>query len=351
MSDYIDVKINIFEHTDQRARVLGSLTPAVLINEILKEFDDILADAPEKYAIYLKGMERPLDSDCTIIQLDIQPHDTLVFDYVRQTIRQMLALKDYALLREGTTGKVFDIQWQPAIIGRPDSDAGHNLILAVNCLLLPLGRTVSRKHAQITFSDGRYFVEPLAENNPVFLNGKEIPLNSRREIKNNDKLAIGRNKITFVFEKQSIVDSVAAPPKPQAVKNTPPILTPTPVGGEDVAPPEENATFVSSGEKPLSYLVKEKCSAPENVGQKLAISDYPFQLGRLLPMFSDEQGISRKHAEITYDAHTKKFYITDLKSTNGVTIDGVLIQPEESTEIKPGSKLGLGMDLVLEFVV
>src|SRR5664280_2078449 len=80
MSDYIDVKINIFEHTDQRARVLGSLTPAVLINEILKEFDDIIADAPEKYAIYLKGMERPLDSDCTIIQLDIQPHDTLVFD-------------------------------------------------------------------------------------------------------------------------------------------------------------------------------------------------------------------------------------------------------------------------------
>jgi len=204
MSDYIDVKIDVFERVDQRARVLESLTPAGLIKEVLKEFDDITTDTPEKYAIYLKGMERPLNPASSMAKLDIQPQDILVFDYIRQPIRQMLDSKDYAFLRDETTGKVFDIQWQPAVIGRPDSDVGHNIILAVNVKLLPDGMTVSRKQAQITFSEGHYYIEPLAEHNPVFLNGKEIPLNSKREIKNNDRLAIGRTKISMVFETQQV---------------------------------------------------------------------------------------------------------------------------------------------------
>ena len=183
MDEYIDVKIDVFEHTGQRARLRKSLTVTDLIAEILREFDDITADSPEKYAIYLKGFDRPLTQGSTLTQLDIQPQDELVFDYVRQTIRQMLDDRYYATLREDTTGKEFDIQWQPAVIGRPSTDVDHNIILAVNVTLLPDGKTISRKHAQITFSEGRYFIEPLADQNPVYLNGKEIPLNSRREIK------------------------------------------------------------------------------------------------------------------------------------------------------------------------
>ena len=174
MSEYIDVKIDVFEHPDQRARVLESLTPAGLIQEILKEFDDITADAPEKYAIYLKGMERPLNANYTMTQLDIQPQDELVFDYVRKTIRQMLQPSQYAMLREDTSGKSFDIQWQPAVIGRPTNEVDHDITLAVNVQLIPNGMTISRKHAQITFSDGKYYIEMLAENNLLILNGKEM---------------------------------------------------------------------------------------------------------------------------------------------------------------------------------
>jgi pSer/pThr/pTyr-binding forkhead associated (FHA) protein len=351
MSDYIDVKIDVFEHADQRARLLESLTPDGLILEILKEFDDITTDTPEKYAIYLKGMERPLNPAFTMTQLDIQPQDTLVFDYVRKAIREMLDSKDYAFLREESTGKVYDIQWQPAVIGRPDSDVGHNIILAVNVKLLPNGMTVSRQHAQITFSEGRYYIEPLAENNPVFLNGKEIPLNSKREIKNNDRLAIGRTKINMVFETQRPAGSAVAEPKFRPAQNIQPPGTNVPVGRAPIAPPDENATFLSTSENPPSFLIMEKCSKPENVGQKLTIINYPFLLGRTIPLLADEQEISRKHAEITYNVQNRKFYITDLKSTNGVTVDGVRIRSEEPAEIKPGSRLGLGMVLVLKFVV
>jgi pSer/pThr/pTyr-binding forkhead associated (FHA) protein len=352
MSDYIDVKIDVFEHEDQRARVLESLTPAGLIQEILKEFDDITADAPEKYAIYLKGMERPLNPGSTMAKLDIQPQDILVFDYIRQPIRQMLDSKDYAFLREEITGKVYDIQWQPAVIGRPDSEVGHNIILAVNVKLLPNGMTVSRKHAQITFSEGRYYIEPLAEHNPVLLNGKEIPLNSKREIKNNDKLAIGRTKITMVFETQRAAPSAVAEPKSQAAKKMPPpVPAPAPAGRAVSAPADRSPTVLSAGENPLAFLIIEKCSTPENVGQKLTTIEYPFLLGRTLPLLSAETEISREHAEFTFDPRTKKFYITDLHSTNGVAINTKIIQPDLPHEIEPGVHIQLGPSVVVRFEI
>jgi pSer/pThr/pTyr-binding forkhead associated (FHA) protein len=350
MSDYIDLKIDVFESTDQRARVLESLTPVGLIQEILKEFDDITADTPEKYAIYLKGMERPLNPAYTLTQLDIQPHDELVFDYVRQPIRQMLEPKDYAFLHDVTTGKVFDIQWQPAVIGRPDADVGHNIILAVNVQLLPNGRTVSRNHAQITFSEGRYFVEPLAEHNPVFLNGKEISLNNRREMKHDDKLAIGRHKITMVFETQRASSTAVDELKSSDATMMPSFSSaPAPVAPMANAPVGRDAAVLSPDAPPTTFLVVEKCSTTGNIGQKLTLMEYPFLLGRTLPLFSGEKEISRKHADITYDSQKKKFYITDLNSSNGVTVDGTTIRREEPTEIESGARLGLGNVLVLRF--
>jgi len=346
MSDYIDVKIDIFEHADQRARVLESLTPAGLIQEILKEFDDITTDAPEKYAIYLKGMERPLNPASSMAELDIQPQDTLVFDYVRQAIRQMLEPKDYAFLREESTGKVYDIQWQPAVIGRPDSDVGHNIILAVNVQLLPDSMTVSRKHAQISFSEGHYFIEPLAEHNPVFLNNKEIPLNNKREIKNNDRLAVGRHKITMVFETQRATAARMEEPKSKVASRLPPT---SPIPQSIGTPDDRTISAPATAVNPLTYLVVEASSTVEKVNQKIDINQYPFLLGRNIPLLGDEIEISRKHAEITYDPGRNKYFITDLKSTNGVSVEGVQIRQEMPTEIKAGYKIGLGKVVVLRF--
>jgi pSer/pThr/pTyr-binding forkhead associated (FHA) protein len=352
MDDYLDVDIDVFEYSGQHARLRKGITVATLIQEILKQFDDIAADAPDKYAMYLKGIDRPLNSGYTLEQLDIQPHDTLVFDYIRPIIRKMLEPDEYAFLKEETTGKVYDIQWQPAVIGRPDSDVGHNIILAVNVQLLPNGMTVSRRHAQITYSDGRYYIEPLAEHNPVFLNGKELPLNTKREIKNNDRLAIGRNKVTMIFQTQK-----AAIPSSTEVKSQPAAKwTPTPTPATPMPIPkavsevvDKGETVLSAGDFPLTFLVIENATASDRVGQKLAIFEYPFLLGRTIPLLSTEREISRQHAEISYDAHEKKFYITDLKSTNGVSVEGARIQPEQPYEIKPGVRIGLGQVVILRF--
>ncbi len=330
MDEYIDVKIDVFENVGQRARVRRTLTARDLIQEILKEFDDIPADSPEKYAIYLKGDDRPLKAEANLIQLDIQPQDELVFDYVRQTLRRMLKPEQVAYLREETTGKVFSLEWQPAVIGRPTNEADHNLTLAVNVQSLPDGITISRKHAQVTFSEGRYFVEALAENNPILLNGKEIPVNARREIKNGDKLVLGRNHLTFTFLTNKPGEASSRTPLPASLPRPSTPVTP-------LAPP--------APARPA--LVVEQASQPANVGQRLELLNFPFVLGRDLPQLLGEADVSRRHAEIRFDPATQKFTITDLGSTNGTFLESGAIPPNIPCDLPRGSRLRLGPKVIL----
>ena len=354
MDDFIDVKIEVFEHTGQRARVRRSLTIHSLIEEILREFDDITADTPEKYAVYLKGFDHPLKPAGTLAELDIQPQDELVFDYVRQSIRRMLDVRNYATLRADITGKEFDIQWQPAVIGRPSTDVDHNIILAVNVQLLPDGNTISRRHAQITFADGSHFIEPLADQNKVFLNGKELPIHSKREIRNGDKLAFGNNKLTLTFSTQS-------QPVPHSVVREPAVQTPaqpasTPAPSKPLQRPfvqpamDKDATnFVASTS--AAALIVESSSTPIKAGTRIDMLAFPFILGRSLEILSVENEISRRHAVITHDNQRNAYFITDLQSTNGVTINGKKIPPNVAQAISPGMQIGLGRVFVARFEV
>jgi len=364
MDEYLDVKIDIFEHTGQRARLRRSLTVSGLIDEILKEFDDVPAESIEKYAIYLKDVARPLSVNSSIIELDLQPQDELVFDYKHQTIRQMLFPEQFAYLLEETSGTKFDIQWQPSVIGRPTAEAEHNLMLAVNAQLIPNGMTISRRHAQITFSDDCYYIESLSENNPIFLNGKEIPFNTKWEINSNDKLSFGRHKVTLSFFTQRQDKSAASEmksrpippviaaevqsqpvshPVSQPVKSPQPSSNQTPAFGGD-----ESGAILDKMDTLASSLIIEKATTPEQIGQRIDINSFPLILGRILPLLSEEKGVSRRHAEVSYDPHSKVYAITDLNSTNGVTLEGKRITAGKPYIINVGSRFGLGQDVVLK---
>lgn len=342
MDEYIDVKIDVFENAGQRARVRRTLTARDLIQEILKEFDDIPADSPEKYAVYLKGDDHPLKADANLIQLDIQPQDELVFDYIRQTLRRMLKPEQVAYLREETTGKVFNIEWQPAVIGRPTNEADHNLTLAVNVQALPDGMTISRRHAQVTLSEGRYFIEALAENNPVLVNGKEVPVNARREMKNGDKLVLGRNHVTFTFLTIKPGESESRAPLPASLPRSSTPLTPAASLGSagQALPPAPVAPS-----RPA--LVVEQASQPANLGQRLELLGFPFLLGRDLPQLLGEADVSRRHAEIHFDPANAQFTVTDLGSTNGTFLESGAIPPNVPCPLPRGSRLRLGPRVVL----
>ena len=345
MDDYIDVKIDVFEHSGQRARLHKSLTVQALIEEVLREFDDIAADEPERYAIYLKGFDQPLKASETLARLDIQPQDELVFDYIRQAIRRMLDVEYYASLREDSTGKEFAIEWQPAVIGRPSTDVDHYLILAVNVQLLPNGKTISRRHAQITFSEGRYFIEPLTEQNPTFLNGKEVPAQGKREIRNGDKLAFGKKSLTMTFCTSAQNNSQSITRKMPDRETHESATQPRLVLHSPTAPIDQNATVL--GSNVVAALVIEASSTPERMGERIELFTFPYSIGRILTRLSEEQEVSRRHAEINYDAQQDQYTITDVQSTNGVTLDGVKITPGVPHVISPDMRIGLGSVLVL----
>lgn len=339
MDEYIDVKIDVFENAGQRARVRKTLTTRDLIQEILKEFDDIPADAPEKYAVYLKGDDRPLKADANLIQLDIQPQDELVFDYIRQTLRRMFKPEQVVYLREESTGRVFDLEWQPGVIGRPTNEADHNLTLSINVQSLPDGMTISRRHAQVTLSEGRYFIEALAENNPVFVNGKEVPFNARRELKNGDKLVLGRNNVTFTFLTHKPGESGARTPLPASLPRPSTPLTP--------AAPPGNAGQAAPSAPARPALVVEQASQPANLGQRLELLNFPFLLGRDLPQLLGEADVSRRHAEIHFDPASAQFTVADLGSTNGTFLESGAIPPSTPCNLPRGSRLRLGPKVVL----
>jgi pSer/pThr/pTyr-binding forkhead associated (FHA) protein len=280
----------------------------------------------------------------------------------------MLLPQDYAALTDGITGRRFDIQWQPALIGRPTAEADHNLMLAVNVELLPKGMTISRRHAQITFSDDKYYIEPLAENNPVFVNGKEMPVGAMWEIKNGDQITFGRYEVILGFtclpHSSSPAQEVKSQPTPSAKPTPAPqpaAQVPQPAKSPVQQPPaqvhaaqpsagmESPGTVLDMGAVKHSFLIVEKATLPTEVGQKIDMVAYPFVIGRTLPALSVEKGVSRQHAEINYDPATQKFTFKDLNSTNGSNIEGTAVQAGVAYEIKNGLHLGLGNDVIVRF--
>ena len=359
MDDYIDVKINVFEHTGQHAKIRKSLSVNGLIEEILKEFDDIGVNTSETYKLSLKGMDRPLNPAFTMEQLDIQPQDEFTLGYAQQTIRQMLDPQNYATLREETTGKTFDIQWHPAIIGRPSTEVNHNIMLAVNMQLVPTGMTISRRHAQINFANGNYYIETLAENNPTYVNGKEVPFNNEREIRNGDRILLGQHKVSMLFESRAVPGSTGRgaaqqqrpPSQPAQSPISRPVSQPSTPMAQSASEADGSSTRVGAGDIQNPGLVIERCTNVPMIGQRLELIAFPFIIGRSTPIFSLESDVSRQHAEINFDPANRQYTIVDLHSTNGITLNGVKIDADTPYEIIPGTKIGMGKFVLVRFEV
>jgi hypothetical protein len=200
MDEYIEISIDVFDQLDQRAKVKKNLTVEVFVDEILREFDDLDRKNPQSYGLFLKGNTHPLDLGKTLEQLDIHGQDELVFRYARSLQRAALPERQNVFLIDDSTHKVFELHWSPAIIGRPDSsDPAHNELLAVNLEPYPEGRKASRRHAQITYEDGQYYLESLSDTNPTFINAEHKPISGKRRIQSSTSIIIGKGLFKFYF--------------------------------------------------------------------------------------------------------------------------------------------------------
>lgn len=342
--EYIEVEFDVFEYTGQSARVKRNLTVGVLIDEILREFDDIPSDPTNRYVLYLKGLDKPLDNEKTLTDLDIQPQDELVFDRYRTFLRQDLPEEINAYFVEEKSAEVFDVHWQPAIIGRSSTDIDHNFLLAVNLQFLPEGKTISRRHAVLTYANRRFWLEPQTGNNPVYLNGKEMPFGKKFEIKDGDKIRLGFNLVTLTFKLRKISISQNIPTDPGVAVKEAPHQTEVQMPAQEKA---DSATLMVDQQGGTSLvvapeLVIETVSNPQMVGQVIQLVSFPMVIGRNHPMLVFERDISRQHLEFIFDPRANKYYIRDMNSTNGVWLNEQKITPNIAHEIEPGSRIRLG---------
>jgi hypothetical protein len=163
----LDLQIDVLTLTGQKAQPLAALTPAALIQAILDEFRheiDYLGDAADAYELRradggtVLGLREPLGQ-----QIENGAHLRLVErEMALPPSTQRPTQRIY--LREQNRGKVYKLNWLPALIGRPHKSMDDNALLAVNLESYVRGGHVSRRHAQIRAEDGQFVLEVLADN-------------------------------------------------------------------------------------------------------------------------------------------------------------------------------------------
>jgi len=204
---HIPLNINIFDQT-QHALVRKHLTIDRLISDILREFAQEL-DLNRKYILIYDG--RQLDPDLIIGDANFEATKELIFGYYEPVRSGTLAgtseftadnvrgqSKVRAVLREMETGKEFLLVKTPSIIGRSSAGKGASEGIDIDVLPFREARTVSRPHAQITHSQGKYYFEALKEERPIFLNDRALAFGQRHALHSGDIVGVGN--IQFVFE-------------------------------------------------------------------------------------------------------------------------------------------------------
>jgi VWFA-related protein len=116
---------------------------------------------------------------------------------------------------------------------------------------------------------------------------------------------------------------------------------------------EGGATVIAAAPRmPRATLIAlETASSPAPKGPVL-ISPLPFVIGRTEGAYNIQNAnISRKHAQITYDESQRAYFITDLNSSNGTSLNSQRLAPGQAARLTSGAVIGLGPNVTVRFDV
>ena len=98
--------------------------------------------------------------------------------------------------RGKSAGKQFLLSAAESQIGRWDADGG--IFPDVDLDPDDPEAKVSRRHARITFQDGKYFLEDLGSTNGTFVNrGKRLAAGTRQPLSEGDEIIVGKTFLRF----------------------------------------------------------------------------------------------------------------------------------------------------------
>jgi hypothetical protein len=98
--------------------------------------------------------------------------------------------------RGKSVGKVFMLSSPESQIGRWDADGG--IFPDVDLDSDDPEAKVSRRHARVTMTDGKHFLEDLGSTNGTFVNrGKRLPPGTRQPLNDGDEIIVGKTFLRF----------------------------------------------------------------------------------------------------------------------------------------------------------
>lgn len=206
MSDRMNLTIDIRPQGigPKHVNIRSSLVVANLLAEIQDKFnlDGNLAVQIQGGHSYL-GMGMPLidagvEEETTLVCTRVQ-EETGTQEAIARGIREPLeeGIKR-AYLEEERSLLEFDLDWQPAVIGRKDyRDPAKNRLLAVDLEPVEDLPTVSRHHACITLKEGKFFLEQIQARNPTYLDGKRLTEGRRYPLSAGSEIQVGRVSLIF----------------------------------------------------------------------------------------------------------------------------------------------------------
>lgn len=201
MDEYTKIMLEIFDEPKQCVAIRQATTIHQLIAEILHQYAD-LEQRPSAYDMFLQNRGTPLRRNLTLHQQHIVEGDHLVLGWAGMAPvlgRHVITGRNQAILREVQSGVSFHLPWQPAIIGRISADPEHNKLLAVNLENFSNGQRVSRRHAQITEQNGRFYIESLNAQNSTMLNEDTVPLQQKQCLNDGDIIYLPNSDISMII--------------------------------------------------------------------------------------------------------------------------------------------------------
>ncbi len=127
------------------------------------------------------------------------------------------------------------------------------------------------------------------------------------------------------------------------------------------APPLSDATIVADGNAQATMMAVPIAKAQPSlsilksppelaIGSKIPLQPLPFVIGRVEgSLLLKEPNISRRHAEISFDAARQVYLITDLNSSNGTFVNGQRIPAGQPVQLNHGAVINFGPNVSVRF--
>ncbi len=122
------------------------------------------------------------------------------------------------------------------------------------------------------------------------------------------------------------------------------------VGGQQMPSPTPSKARADL-KTPLPMLRVLATPCRENLGRIFMLDHFPYVIGRKDGdlNFTEDLKMSRKHAQILFEASSNAYYVVDLQSSNGVMVNGARIAAGQPARLAPGATIGFGPDTQVVF--